>query len=149
MSELDYATDIRKARRKGSKGTQEFFTPSELVNKMCDKIPKEIWADPTKTFLEPSAGNGNFVVEIIRRRIVDYKIPWDQTLKTTFSLELMQDNVDEMKERIINLLKDIAPNFNKKEAMKILDKNCVCHDFFKWDFDNWQPIKEAKLDTLF
>ena len=38
----DYATDIRKARRKGgSKATQEFFTPYEIVKRMCDKISDE------------------------------------------------------------------------------------------------------------
>ena len=31
-------TETRLARRKGSGGTQEFFTPSSLVSKMCDKI---------------------------------------------------------------------------------------------------------------
>ena len=69
-------TETRLARRKGSGGTQEFFTPSSLVSKMCDKIPSTDWSNPAKTFLEPCFGNGNFLVEIIRRRIVDYAIEW-------------------------------------------------------------------------
>ena len=36
----NYATEERKARRKGSKSTQEFFTPYEIVKKMADKIPE-------------------------------------------------------------------------------------------------------------
>ena len=47
----DYATDKRKARRKGQNGTQEFFTPYSIVKKMCDKIPDEDWSDPDKTFV--------------------------------------------------------------------------------------------------
>ena len=34
----DYATDVRKDRRKGKGGSQEFFTPFSIVQKMCDKI---------------------------------------------------------------------------------------------------------------
>ena len=49
----DYATDIRKARRKGgTKSTQEFFTPYSIVKKMCDKISDEDWQDPSKTFCD-------------------------------------------------------------------------------------------------
>ena len=53
-----YATDERKSRRKGSKGTQEFFTPYEIVKKMGDKISEEDWIDTTKTFCDPCFGNG-------------------------------------------------------------------------------------------
>lgn len=45
----NYTTDTRVARRKGSGGSQEFFTPYSIVKRMSDKIPDEDWADPTKT----------------------------------------------------------------------------------------------------
>ena len=61
----DYATDKRKARRKGVKSTQEFFTPYSIVKKMCDKISDEYWQNPSKTFLEPCCGHGNFIIYII------------------------------------------------------------------------------------
>ena len=61
----NYATDTRVARRTGSKSTQEFFTPYSIVKRMCDKIPDEDWSDPTKTFIEPSFGSGQFVVYIV------------------------------------------------------------------------------------
>jgi hypothetical protein len=34
--------------------------------------------------------------------------------------------------------------FNKEEALKIMNHNLVCSDFFKWDFENWCPIKEQE-----
>lgn len=142
-------TEIRLARRKGSGGTQEFFTPSSLVSKMCDKIPSSDWSNPDKTFLEPCFGNGNFLVEIIRRRIVDYKIDYKTTLETLYGVELMSDNVVEAKERIIILLKEISPGFDESLARQIMDKNLVCSDFFKWDFENWKPIPEYKSTELF
>lgn len=146
--ENSYATDIRKSRRKGSGGTQEFFTPSSLVSKMCDKIPSTDWSNPIKTFLEPCFGNGNFLVEIIRRRIVDYSIDWKTVLNNLYGVELMPDNVQEAKDRIIELLKSLNIDFNEQEARDIMDKNLVCSDFFKWDFENWRPISESSKELF-
>lgn len=147
--ETSYITDIRLARRKGSGGTQEFFTPSSLVSKMCDNIPSTVWSNPDKTFLEPCFGNGNFLVEIIRRRIVDYSIDWKIVLNNLYGVELMPDNVQETKDRIIELLKNLNINFNEQEARDIMDRNLVCSDLFKWDFENWRPIPEVKSIELF
>ena len=44
------------------KETQEVFTPMELVEQMIDDIPLDILKDPASTFLDNSAGSGNFVV---------------------------------------------------------------------------------------
>lgn len=146
--ENSYATDIRKSRRKGSGGTQEFFTPSSLVSKMCDKIPSNDWSNPAKTFLEPCFGNGNFLVEIIRRRIVDYSIDWKIVLNNLYGVELMSDNVQEAKDRIIELLKSLNIDFNEQEARDIMDHNLVCSDFFKWDFENWRPIADNSVELF-
>lgn len=146
--ENSYATTTRIERRKGVDGTQEFFTPSSLVSKMCDKIPSTDWSDPTKTFLEPCFGNGNFLVEIIRRRIVDYSIDWKIVLNNLYGVELMPDNVQEAKDRIIELLKSLNINFNEQEARDIMNHNLVCSDFFKWDFENWRPISESSKELF-
>lgn len=42
-------------------------TPRELANEMLDKLPQNIWSDPTKTFLEPCFSNGMFYFLIIER----------------------------------------------------------------------------------
>lgn len=132
-----YATEKRKARRKGKNGTQEFFTPASLVKRMCDKIDDADWADETKTFLEPCFGNGNFLVEIYQRRI-DKGIDPKKILETTYGVELMQDNVDECKQRVEDLF---AYNGIDISAYRdILDSNLVCSDFFKWGFENWCPL---------
>lgn len=132
----NYATEERKSRRKGIKSTQEFFTPYEIVKRMADKIPEETWADPTKTFLEPSFGNGQFIIYIIWNRI-QHGIDWKTSLKTLYGVELMQDNVDETKERVLDLLTKMNIDYNKDEASEIMNKNLVCSDFFDWDFENW------------
>ena len=141
LSLKGYDNETRKTRRKENGGSQEFFTPYSLVKRICDKISEADWSNSEKTFLEPSFGNGAFVCYIIYNRIL-HGVSWKDTLKTLFGVELLPDNVQETKDRIISLLSEMEIQFNKEEAMKIMDHNLVCSDFFKWDFDNWCPIKE-------
>ena len=135
----DYATDTRKDRRKGKGGTQEFFTPFSIVHKMCNMISDEDWADPEKTWLEPCMGDGNFICYIIWNRI-QHGIDWQTALKTLYGVELMFDNVMETHDRVIDLLTKLGIEFDERTARKIMKKNLVCSDFFKWDFENWKPI---------
>ena len=140
----NYATDTRVSRRKDSDvNSQEFFTPYSIVKRMCDKISEADWSNPEKTFLEPSFGNGQFIIYIIYNRI-QHGVSWKDTLSKLYGVELMPDNVQETKGRIISLLLEMEIQFNKEEAMKIMDHNLVCSDFFKWDFENWCPIKESE-----
>ena len=136
-----YVTDVRAERRKRGKGTSaEFFTPYSIVKRMCDKIPDEDWADPTKTFLESSFGSGQFVVYIVWNRI-QHGVDWQTALKTLYGVELMADNVLECHDRVIDLLTKLNIDFDERTARKIMKKNLVCSDFFKWDFEHWRPIK--------
>ena len=145
LIDIDYATDVRVARRKGSGGTQEFYTPFSIVEKMCDKIPESDWADPNKTWLEPCAGNYQFVLMILYRRIHEYNISWMQALKTTYCLELMSDNVEEGRGRVHELLRNIAPEYDPEIADLIMDKNFVCHDFFTWNFEEWREMTDEEI----
>ena len=139
----DYATDVRKNRRKGKGGTQEFFTPYSIIKRMCDKIPDDEWSDPEKTFLEPCMGDGNIVCYIIWNRI-QHGIDWQTALNTLYGLELMHDNVLECHDRVIDLLTKLGIEFDERTARKIMEKNLVCADFFKWDFEHWKQIDDKK-----
>lgn len=141
-----YDTEVRKSRRKNSEvNSQEFFTPYSIVKKMADKIAEEDWANPQKTFSDPAAGNGQFILFILYRRIHEYNIPWQTALETTYSVELMEDNVQEQCQRVHELLRNISPDYDPEIANKIMDKNFVCHDFFTWNFEEWRPYTEEEL----
>lgn len=48
----------------------EVFTPAGTVKDMLDLLPKSVWAvHPSPTFLEPSCGDGNFLVAILERKL--------------------------------------------------------------------------------
>lgn len=146
----EYTTDTRLSRRKNNKegkNTAEFFTPYSIVKKMCEKISDEDWSDPNKTFCEPCFGNGQFLIYIIYNRIL-HGINWQTALETTFGVELMQDNVDECKGRVIDLLNTLDIDFSEKIAREIMDRNFICHDFFTWNFEEWRPYTEEELKKI-
>ena len=142
-----YANDNRLARRKTGVNTQEFFTPYEIVKKMCDKISDEDWKDPNKTFLEPSFGNGQFILYIIYKRLHS-RVDWKTTLETLYGVELMEDNVQECKERILDLLDKLQIKYDKELALQIMGRNLICHDFFTWNFEEWRPYSSDELKLI-
>ena len=143
----NYATETRVNRRKTGVNTNEFFTPYSIIMKMCDKISEEDWADPEKTFCEPCFGNGQFILAIIYKRLIA-GVDLMTTLKTLFGVELMEDNVQETKDRILDMLDKMEIEYHRSSVMRILNKNLVCSDFFKWDFENWCPIKECTSESI-
>jgi hypothetical protein len=45
----------------------EVFTPEKLIDEMLDKLPPSVWTDPTKKWLDPAAGFGNFFMKVYTR----------------------------------------------------------------------------------
>ena len=56
---------LSKFERAGQEETPP--TPIRLVREMLDKLPPEIWSDPSKTFLDPACSTGTFLLEIVRK----------------------------------------------------------------------------------
>ena len=145
MTELEHK---RKARRKQ---TAEDFTPLALVDEMLDKLPSEVFSDPSKTFLDNSAGNGNFLVRVLARKLEAGHPPL-QALSTVYGVELMADNVEEMRDRMLQVLLEHHPDLNdtqKQQAIGILNYNIVCHDALTWDYENWKAPANPKAKSLF
>ena len=116
-------------RKKRVKQTAEIFTPNKLVNEMLDKLPKEVWEEG-KTFCDPACGNGNFLIEVLARKI---KRGHRNPLQTIYGVELMADNVEECKYRLLNILKENKIKVTKKHR-ETLDKNIVCHNALTYHF---------------
>ncbi|MCK9447279.1 hypothetical protein M0Q50_10550, partial [bacterium] len=71
-----------------------------------------------------------------------------QAISSIYGVELMQDNVDEMKQRLLEvILEALGEHKNDliSEVNEILNHNIVCHDALTWDYENWvSPIKKSK-----
>jgi len=114
----------------------EVFTPPELVNEILDQLPEEVWQEH-KTFCDPSAGNGNFLVEVYKRKVEKYGHHPVKALMTIYGVEIMEDNVLECQARLLQLARKYLGNeYNKyrRRILKILKKNIVCADALKYDF---------------
>lgn len=51
----------------------EVFTPPDVVNKMLDLLPQELFSNPNATFLDPACKTGVFLREIAKRLLVGLK----------------------------------------------------------------------------
>lgn len=82
------------------KATGEVFTPTELVREMLKQIPVEQFTDPAKTFLDNSCGDGQFLGEVLIRKMENGST-FEQALSTIYGVDLMIDNVDLCRERLL------------------------------------------------
>ena len=105
------------------KQTGEVFTPPELVEEILDKLPQEVWNDTEKTWLDPSCGNGNFLVAV-KDRLLARGRPLYEVLSKIYGVDIMQDNVDECRARLDpdNLYPDIVNN------------NIICADALRYHY---------------
>lgn len=111
----------------------ECFTPKSLVIRMLRQIPLEIWTDHTKTFIDNSCGTGNFIVEVVKLKIKMGSTP-EQALSTTYGCELMLDNVEECRERLLRAAEKISGLKREQSWIDIVQKNIVCHDALTYDY---------------
>ena len=110
--------------------TAEFFTPIKLVQEMLDKIEKQdptLFSDSTKTFLDNSCGDCQFLSEVVIKKMEKSGCSLKEALSTTYGVEFMEDNVIECKKRL-------AGPEPTDEIWEILNKNIVHHDALTYDY---------------
>lgn len=132
-----------KSRERVSKFA-EVYTPRWLVEKMCDLCETEnedAFTVLTKTWLEPACGNGNFLVEIFRRKLLICETPLDGAvaLSTIYGVDILPDNVNEARERLKTVY---AERFGEvtKGIDDILGRNIICGNFLPKQTSDGKPI---------
>ena len=126
----EYMSGVERDKHR-IKQTAEVFTPTALVQEMLDKLEEQdptLFTDPNKTFLDNSCGDGQFLSEVIIRKIEKSNCTIVQALSTTYGVDLMEDNINECKRRLA------GPN-PTPDILKILNKNIVCHDALTYDYN--------------
>ena len=129
------------------KATGEVFTPSRTVNQILDDLknyPDNFFTDETKTACDASCGDGAFLGEILIRK-VENGIEFEKALSTIYGVDIMQDNVDLCRERLLCGQEHLRP---------IVEQNIVCADALRYHyrFDGTDPYKTADdlhFDRLF
>jgi hypothetical protein len=125
------------------KSTGEVFTPTPLVQEVLDALDQNLFIDPTKTFLDNCCGDGQFLSEVLIRKMENGST-FEEALSTTYGVDLMHDNVDLCRERLL---------CGQEHLRHIVEKNIVCADALKYHyrFDGSDPYKseqELVVDQL-
>jgi hypothetical protein len=126
------------------KATGEVFTPTPLVQEVLDNLPQELFTDPTKTFLDNSCGDGQFLSEVLIRKMSN-GIDFETALSTIYGVDLMEDNVALCRDRLL---------CGQAHLKFIVEKNIVCADALRYHyrFDGTDPYRteqDQHFDVLF
>ena len=112
------------------KETQEVFTPMQLVEQMIDEIPEELLKDPSSTFIDNSAGCGNFLVGL-KNRLCQYHSEQHVLDNMLYAVEMMEDNHRELCERL---------------GVSVTHRHYVCADALTYNYSFGEPVG---LDKFF
>jgi len=111
------------------KSTNEIFTPTWLVQQILNDMPQEIFNE-NDIFLDPTCGDGQFLSEVLIRKL-ENDIDFETALSTIYGVDIMQDNIDICKQRLL---------CGHTELQYIVDKNIVCTDATEYDFNFGETI---------
>lgn len=111
------------------KATGEVFTPTELVQQVLNNLPQDVFSNPTKTFLDPSCGDGQFLSEVLIRKMENGST-FEQALSTIYGVDLMQDNVELCRERLL---------CGREDLRYIVERNIVCADGLEYNYTFGKP----------
>ena len=104
--------------------TGEVFTPMELCHQMVSEIPESTLKDPSSTFLDPSAGSGNFLLAL-QTKLKEYHELSHINDNMLFAVELMEDNHQEMCNRL---------------GVSVDHPHIVCANALEYDYSFNQPV---------
>jgi len=128
--------NIVEKRKTRKKRTAEIFTPSWLIVQMLDKLNEygpESWQDG-KTFCDPACGNGNMLIEVLKRKLSLNHNPLT-AIQSIYGADIMGDNIRECRERLLKTLEEYIPI--TEDMVKAVLKNIV-----------WTPLKKYPKGSL-
>ena len=144
-------SQIKSRQRVAQHG--EVFTNPREVNAMLDLVRDESFRLDSR-FLEPACGDGNFLIEILRRKLSllkDIKSPTEWEFKSLiavgscYGIELLEDNCEACRERLftevvgrMGRMGDLGDY--RKSLRYMLRKNIVCGDALTYRTADGKPI---------
>ena len=155
----DFKEDSQVKSKKRVADHGEVFTNQREVNAMLDLVKHEAERIDSR-FLEPACGNGNFLAEVLRRKlsIVDQRysksqLEWERyaviAVSSIYGVDILEDNAQECRERLFTifderytaLFKDHCKDECRRSIQFLFGRNILWGDAL--DFTNpetKQPI---------
>ena len=167
VDDEDFGGDNQVVSRERVTNHGEVYTNSREVNAMLDLVKQETERIDSR-FLEPACGHGNFLIEVLSRKIkvVEDRYKKSQTefecysiiaVSSLYGIDILEDNVIDCRRRLLNKFKETYEKIYKKqineECIKavefILYKNIVLGDALTFQtvsnppkpivFSEWSP----------
>ncbi len=137
----------------------EVFTAQREVNAMLDLVKQETERIDSR-FLEPACGDGNFLAEILRRKLAvvrgkyrrkpsDFEKNSLLALSSLYGVELLPDNAARCRERLFDIWDEAYTAVCKKSrlagecresARYLLERNILCGDALSLLDSGGQPL---------
>jgi hypothetical protein len=162
---------IKSKKRVADHG--EVFTAQREVNAMLDLVKQETERIDAR-FLEPACGTGNFLVEILKRKliVVENKYSKNQieyeryaiiALSSIYGIDILEDNVQTCRDRLLGIFTQFYVSNYKKEikseflkaAEFILNRNILWGDALTLKtpneeakaivFSEWSPVNGSMI----
>ena len=151
---------IRSKQRVADHG--EVFTPPWMVEAMLDLVKDESERIDSR-FLEPACGSGNFLVQVLQRKLAAVELKFGKSdferrhyallaLMCIYGIELLPDNIAECRANLLEILADYLSLDESDElyraAFYILSQNLVHGDALTMRTHDDQPISFAEWGYL-
>jgi len=138
----------------------EVFTSNKEITDMLDLIEHETFRIESR-FLEPACGNGNFLIEVLRRKLNTITTRYSKSqleferysiiaVSSLYGIDIQHQNVIDCRDRLNNFFTKLYSKFFKskinhsliKSIKYIIGKNILLGDAlsFKTDKENDKPI---------
>lgn len=144
----------------------EVFTAEREVKAMCDLVKQETERIDSR-FLEPACGNGNFLAEILHRKLAIVKSRYGKSaydyerysvlaMTSLYGVDIMEDNVQACRARLFDIWDKEYTTAVKKQAGEscraavqfILKKNILCGDALTLRHSDGSPIIFAEWSLV-
>lgn len=144
----------------------EVFTAEREVKAMCDLVKQETERIDSR-FLEPACGNGNFLAEILRRKLsvvrdrygkslYDYERYSVLAVTSLYGVDILKDNAQACRDRLYQIWDEAYMTTIKKQADEpcrnavqfILQKNILCGDALTMRQTDGSPIVFAEWSLV-
>jgi site-specific DNA-methyltransferase (adenine-specific) len=138
---------LRSRQRVADHG--EVFTSQREVHAMLDLVKNETERIDSR-FLEPACGNGNFLAEVLKRKLAvishrfqnEYERYALQAISSIYGVDILEDNVMECRERLFEIFKEDCSEESCRKAKAILKRNIICGDALK------TAASERQIDVI-
>jgi SAM-dependent methyltransferase len=151
----------------------EVFTNQREVKAMLDLVKQETERIESR-FLEPACGTGNFLAEVLERKLevvksrygkvnLEYERNGVLAVSSIYGIDILEDNVQECRDRLFNifnqkytqLFRDLANDDCREAVRYILSRNIIHGDALTLKtvgehsepiiFSEWSPVNGSMI----